>query len=152
MSRLPALGQGYPHPGGGDGLGTRVSHHAEQQQLAGGADLDVGAHLGADAAVVAGGPATVLDVDRVRVEGVLPVLPEPVLVEPGVEVVPGEHLAVGALAGGEPREVDPGALEGTLRRRDPPVVGEVLAPAVEPTTVTPHLLDDATDPTVPAGE
>ena len=40
------------------------SDHAERQQLLSrGPDLDLGAHLRADAAVVAGGPAAVLDLD-----------------------------------------------------------------------------------------
>ena len=62
--------------------------------LTGGADLDLGVHLRAHAAVVAGGPAAVLDLDGVGVDGVLPVSPQPVLVEAGVEVVPREHLVV----------------------------------------------------------
>ncbi|MCW2812689.1 MAG: fe-s oxidoreductase [Nocardioides sp.] len=44
--------------------GRRGSDDGEgQEALAGGADLDLGAHLGADTAVVAGGPAAVLDLD-----------------------------------------------------------------------------------------
>ena len=51
---------------------------------------------GAGAAVVAGGPAAVLEADLV--EGVAPVLPEEVLVETGREVVPGQDLVLGAVA------------------------------------------------------
>src|ERR1700712_4448795 len=85
-------------------------------------------------------------------QGVLPVLPEPVLVETGVQVVPGQHLGVRPLPGGEPFEVDTGAGEPCLGRGDPAVVGEVLAPAVEPRAVAPDLLDDATHATVAAGQ
>ena len=92
---------------------SRTLHNREREELlAGGADLDLGVHLRADAAVVAGRPAAVLDLDiGVRVDGVFPVGPEPVLVEAGVEVVPGQDLVVLALAGGEPVEVDVGAGE-----------------------------------------
>ena len=51
---------------------------------------------GAGAAVVAGRPAAVLEADLG--EGVAPVLPEEVLVEPGREVVPRQHLVLGAVA------------------------------------------------------
>src|SRR3954469_9067558 len=96
---------------------------------AGGTGLDLGAHGRADAAVVAGGPPTVVDLDLAQ--RVLPVLPHPVLVEPGVEVVPGQHLGVLTLAGGVPVEPDRRAGEDGLARGGPVVVGEVLAPAVE---------------------
>src|SRR5690606_38952583 len=102
--------------------------------------------------VVAGSPPAVLDVDRVRVERVLPVLPQPVLVEPGVEVVPGQHLVVAAFAGGEPVEVNAGAAESTLCGRHPALVGKVLAPAVEAATVAPGLLDDPADAAIASGE
>ena len=85
-------------------------------------------------------------------EGVLPVRPQPVLVEAGVEVVPGQHLVVVPLARGEPGEVDAGAVESALGRGDPAVVGEVLAPAVEAAAVAPHLLDDPADAAVAARE
>ena len=51
---------------------------------------------GAGAAVVARGPAAVLEADLG--EGVAPVLPEEVLVEPGREVVPRQGLVLGAVA------------------------------------------------------
>ena len=107
-------------PGGGPGRRgwTSCLDDAERQQLlAGRPDLDLGAHLRADPAVVAGRPAAVLDLDvGGRVDRVLPVGPEPVLVEPGVEVVPGQDLVVLALAGGVPVEVDR-AVGQRLRRR-----------------------------------
>src|SRR3954452_10418278 len=114
---------------------TNVSDDGEREQLAtGGADLDLGVHLRADAAVVAGRPPAVLDLDLGGLghgARVLPVGPEPVLVEAGVEVVPRQHLVVAALAQGVPLEVHPGAGQAGLGRGEPAVVGEVLAPAVE---------------------
>src|SRR4051812_9828995 len=88
----------------GERRASGTEHGEREQRLAGGADLDLGAHLGADAAVEAGGPAAVLDLGLV--EGVEPVLPEPLLVEPGVDVVPRQHLALLALARGVPGDVD----------------------------------------------
>src|ERR671920_849267 len=129
---------------------TGSDHRQREQPLAGGADLDVGVHLGAHAAVVARGPAAVVDLGGVGVEGVLPVGPQPVLVETGVEVVPRQHLVVVALAHGVPVEVDAGAGQRLLAGGDPAVVGEVLAPAVEPAAVAPDRLDDLADPAVPA--
>src|SRR3712207_7351725 len=65
---------------------------------------DLGAVGRADAAVVAGGPPAVGDL--LLAQGLLPVVPEPLLVQPGVQVVPGQHLVLAALAGGVPVEVD----------------------------------------------
>src|SRR6478735_8786375 len=131
-----------------------VSDDAERQQLlACRADLDLGAHLGADAAVVARRPAAVLDLDVGAVggcEGVLPVTPEPVLVEAGVEVLPREDLVVLPLAGGVPVDVDARTGQCACGGLHPAVVGEVLAPAVEAAAVAPDLLDDAADAAVPA--
>src|SRR3954454_18488635 len=124
-------------------------HHRQRQQLLPGrADLDLRAELGADPAVVAGVPAAVVALRAVRVERVLPVLPEPALLQPGVEVVPGQHLVVRTLAGGVPVEVDRRAGQRRRARRLPTVVAEVLAPPVEPTAVAPDRLDDAPDPAV----
>src|SRR3712207_7211214 len=39
-------------------------------------------------------------------QGLLPVVPEPLLVQPGVQVVPGQDLVLAALPGGVPVEVD----------------------------------------------
>src|SRR5690606_39752810 len=47
-------------------------------------------------AVVAGGPAAVLELG-LTVHRVAVVLPQPVLLQTGVEVVPGEHLVLVAL-------------------------------------------------------
>src|SRR5207302_478169 len=114
------------------------------------ADLDLGAHLRADPAVEARRPAAVLDLDLGQ--GVLPVLPEPVAVQAGVEVVPGQHLGVVALAGGVPVDVDRPAGERALGAAHPALEGEVLAPAVEPRTVLPDRPDDLPDPPVAPGE
>src|SRR5207342_3966922 len=68
------------------------------------------------------------------------------------EVVPGQHLVVGPLPGGEPVEVHAVRRQDSLRGTDPPVVGEVLAPPVEAAAVAPDLLDDPTHPAVAARE
>src|SRR5689334_13544521 len=95
----PDLRLSRPKAGSDDGQRQKV--------LAGRADLDLEVHLRADTAVEARRPAAVLDLEgAVGVERVLPVLPEPVAVETGVEVVPGQHLGVLALADGVPVEVD----------------------------------------------
>src|SRR4051794_1682008 len=129
-------------------------HDGEGKQLAARRpDLDLGVHLRTDAAVVAGGPAAVLDLRaRVRVDGLLPVVPQPVLVEARVQVVPRQHLRVLALPDGVPVEVHRCAGQGLLGGRGPAVVGEVLGPAVEAATLAPYLLDDPADATVTAGE
>src|SRR5438128_7580055 len=95
-----------------------------EQLTTGRAALDLGVHAGADAAVEAGRPAAV--VLLVPGHGVLPVLPEPVLVQPRVEVVPGQDLQLVALPGGVPVEVHP----GVPARLDPALVREVLGPPV----------------------
>ena len=127
--------------------GIRGHCDGERQQLrAGRADLDLGAHLRADAAVEARDPAAVVEV--LLGERVLPVRPEPLLVQPAVEVVPGQDLVLLALARRVPVDVD---ADG-LRAGHPAVVGEVLAPAVEPAAVAPDRLDHLTDPAVPAAQ
>src|SRR6266545_4130635 len=89
----------------------------------------------APAAVEARRPAAV--VLLVPGQGVLPVLPEPVRVQAGVEVVPGQHLALVALPGGVPAQVDADLAAGA----DPPFVREMLRPAVEPAAQLPHPAD-----------
>src|SRR6266542_4601262 len=77
----------------------------ERQQLAAGrADLDVGAHRGADAAVEAGRPPAVVLLELG--ERVLPVVPQPLLVQAGVEVIPGQYLVGVAFLRRVPVEVD----------------------------------------------
>src|SRR3712207_433320 len=100
--------------------------------------------------VVAGGPPAVGDL--LLGQRVLPVVPEPLLVQPGVQVVPGQDLVLAALAGGVPVEVDAEGLELGGRGGGPALVGEVLAPAVEPAALAPHPLDHPADPAVAAGE
>src|SRR5688572_3207912 len=78
-----------------------VHHGQRQQRGAARADLDVGARGRAHAAVEARGPPAV--VLLAGGERVLPVVPEPVALQSGVEVVPWQHLVAVALAGGEPR-------------------------------------------------
>src|ERR1019366_276507 len=118
--------------------------------LAGGPDLDLGVHLRADHTVEARVPAAVLDLDVV--EGSLPVLPQPVLVQARVEVVPGQHLVLLTLASGEPGNVDRLVRPGDLGTTHQAGIAEVLAPAVEPGTVTPGRLDDLADTAVTAGQ
>src|ERR1700685_3258768 len=76
----------------------------QRQQLGPtGPDLDLGAHRRAGAAFEARGPAAVLYLlGPRRVDRREPVLPQPVPVESGVEVVPGQHLRVAALTRGGP--------------------------------------------------
>src|SRR5215207_11251002 len=100
--------------------------------------------------VVAGGPPAIGDL--LLLQRLLPVVPEELLVQAGVQVVPGQDLVLGALAGGEPVEVDAEGPQLLLRRRRPAVVGEVLAPAVELASVAPDPLDDPAHPAVAAGE
>ena len=78
----------------------RAHRRHRQQRLAGRPDLDLGAHPRADPAVEARRPAAV--VLLLLGQGVLPVGPEPLLVQPGVEVVPGQHLVLAALPGRVP--------------------------------------------------
>ena len=78
---------------------------------------------------------------RPRVERVLPVLPEPVPVQPGVEVVPGQHLVVARARGWCTRPVDAVAGQRLGGAPRPALVGEVLAPAVEPAAVLPSRPD-----------
>src|SRR4051812_18800652 len=133
-----------------EGAIASLPNGQRQERAAGRADLDLGAHRRADAAVVAGRPAAVFDF--LRLERVLPVVPEPVLVQPGVQVVPGEHLRLEPLAHGVPVERHGRVAEDRLAGRDPAVEGEVLAPAVEAAAVLPHLADHRADPAVAAGE
>src|SRR5581483_7120689 len=125
------------------------SDDGERQELpAGRPDLDLRALRRADAAVVAGRPPAVVDLDPA--DRVLPVGPHPVLVEPGVEVVPRQHLGEVALAGGVPVEAHRCAGEDLGRAPLPALEGEVLAPAVEAAAVLPHPADDRADATVAA--
>src|SRR4051794_19561873 len=119
-----------------EGAIASLPNGQRKQRAAGRADLDLGAHRRAHAAVVARRPAAVLDL--LGLERVLPVRPEPVLVQAGVQVVPGEDLRLQALAHGVPVEGDRNVGEDRLAGGDPAVEGEVLAPAVETTAVLPY--------------
>src|SRR5690606_34985212 len=97
------------------------SLHDERQQLTPARpDLNLGPHRRAYAAVVTGGPAAVLDL--APGQGVLPVPPQPLAVETGVEVVPRQDLVLVAFPRGVPVEVD-----GLVGER----LGGALGPAVE---------------------
>src|SRR3954447_2571437 len=106
------------------GRAQPVGRGEREQLLAGGADLDLGVHRRADAAVEARGPAAVVLLELGR--RVLPVLPQPVLVEAGVEVIPREDLQLVALADGVPVEIDAEARQLGRGGLDPAPVGEVL--------------------------
>ena len=99
---------------------------------------------GAHAAVVARRPAAVLE--PAAGERGLPVVPQEVLVEPGGEVVPRQHLVLGAVAVDVP--VERQALGS--HRLVPAVEVEALAPLLERAAVAPHPLDDAPDAAVAA--
>ena len=102
---------------------------------------------GAGPAVVAGGPPAVGQ--AVLGQGVLPVLPQEVAVEAGREVVPGQHLVLGAVAVDGVLEGHPVGGEGV----GPQVEVEVLGPLLEGAAVAPHLLDDrAHAPVAPADD
>src|SRR5207248_3339229 len=140
--------------GGGAGpVGCRLtpSDGREGQQCAAGRpDLDLGAEGRAHAAVITRCPPAVVDLDLA--DRVLPVLPQPVLVEAGVEVVPRQHFGLLALTGRVPVERQRCAGEDLRARALPPLEREVLAPAVEPATVRPDATDHGTDPAVAARE
>src|SRR5665647_653136 len=124
-------------------------HHGEwQEPLAGGPDLDRGVHRRADATVETRCPSAVLDLDVTQ--SVLPVLPQPVLVEAGVDVVPGQNLVLLALPRREPGNIDGLFRQSRCGSTHPALVVEVFAPAIEPGTVTPCRLDDLADSTVTA--
>src|SRR5580704_15525946 len=115
---------------------------------AGRADLVFGAHRRADPAVVARRPAAVLDV--AAEQRLLPVLPQPLLVQAGVEVVPRQHLGLLALPGGVPVERGRATVEYLRAGLRPAVEREVLTPAVEALAVLPNLADHRADPAITA--
>ena len=110
----------------------------------------MGVHARAHAAVEARRPPAVILL--VLVERVLPVLPEPVLVQSRVQVVPRQDLQLVPLPGGVPVQIHTVLGQDLLGRVDPALVREVLAPAVEAPPGLPHPADHRTDPAVAAGE
>src|SRR5689334_2677943 len=129
----------------------QAADRGERQQLATGrADLDLRVHARAHAAVEARRPPAVVLLELG--ERVLPVLPEPLLVQPGVEMVPGQNLVLVALACGEPGHVDAVPREHLGRGLRPPLEREVLGPAVEPAALLPDPSDDLADAPVAAAE
>ncbi len=102
---------------------------------------------GAGAAVVAGRPAAVLQ--AVGVQGVPPVLPEEVPVQPGGNVVPGQRLVLGPVAVDRFLQGETVGGEGI----GPQIQVEVLSPLLEGAARSPDLLDDGADPAIaPAGD
>ena len=101
---------------------------------------------GARPAVVARCPAAVLEPDLV--EGVAPVLPQEVLVETDRQVVPGQHLVLGAMAMGVPVDGQAGPLGGV----DPEVAVEVFAPLLEGAAAPPDVLDHGAQSSVAPAE
>ena len=71
-------------------------------------------------------------------EGVPPVLPEEVLVQAGREVVPRQHLVLGAVAVHVPVDREPAAAMASV----PEVEPEALAPLLEGAAGPPDVLDD----------
>src|SRR4051794_36589781 len=96
------------------------------------------------AAVVARRPPAIGEADLG--EGVAPVLPQEVLVQPGGQVVPRQHLVLGAMAVGVP--VDRQAV--LFHRVLPQADVEVLRPLLEHTAAPPHRLDHRAEPAVAA--
>src|SRR5204862_6726366 len=89
-------------------------------------------HCGAHATLVARGPAAVLDFARpIGGDRRLPVLPEPVPVQPGVQVVPRQYLAVVTLSRSVPSKVHWPVRQRRLAGARPAGEREVLAPPVE---------------------
>src|SRR5690606_41658190 len=121
---------------------------ASQELASGGPELGVRGHRGADTAVEARRPAAVVLLALVQRD--LPVGPQPLLLQTGVEVVTGKDLVLGALPGGEPVEVDPVRGQLLFRAADPALEGEVLVPTVEPATFPPNPFHDPADPPVAA--
>ena len=97
---------------------------------------------GAHTAVVAGRPPAVRDTGPPQ--RVLPVLPEEVAVEPGRDVVPGQHLVVGAVPVHVPVDREAVAGHGGL----PEGEVEVLRPFLEDAARPPDVLEDRAEPAV----
>src|SRR5215217_3801312 len=118
-----------PHYGSA-GTGQIFDWGQRKQLATGRANLNCGVQLRADPAVEAGRPSAVIDFDLIQ--SVLPVLPEPLPIKAGIQVIPRQHLGVVALSRGVPVEIHPGSLKAALRAVSPALVREVLAPAIEP--------------------
>jgi hypothetical protein len=132
---------------------TKIIRHrvaGSRARATGRAHLDLGAHLGADPAVETAAPPAVGDL--VLGKGVLPVVPQPVAVQPRVDVVPGQDLDPVPLPCREPVHGQRRALEDRLGGPHPTLEGEVLTPPVEPAALPPHRLDDCPNATVAARE
>ena len=97
----------------------------------------------AGAAVVTGCPTAVFQAQFI--EGVAPVLPQEVLVQPCREVVPRKHLVLGAVTVDVP--VDIAAVD--CHGLEPEVVVEVLRPLLERAAPAPDILDHRTQAAVP---
>src|SRR6202046_3407314 len=136
----------------GSGSGTLPPDHYGKQSPpveanSSRAYLDLGPHGRAHPAFITRSPAAIFHLRRgLGRDRVLPVLPEPVTVEACVQVVPGEHLTVITLARSVPCQVHRLPDQGSLRRAQPPLVGEVLAPPVEPPAIPPRGHDHAAHP------
>ena len=107
-------------------------------------------HLIADAAVETRSPPAVVDGDLFQ--RVLPVIPQPVTVQPGIKVLPRQHLGPIALTRGEPVDVDPLVGQRGLRALHPAIEREVLAPSVETCAGPPRVLDHSAHASIPARE
>src|SRR5215469_1148562 len=127
-------------------------HNTERQQpLPGRAGFDLGVHRRAYAAFEARGPPAVLDFFGASwIDCRKPVLPEPVTLQAGVQMIPRQDLVVAAFPGGVPVKVNAVGRKREGRALLPPLERERLAPPVEPATVLPDSPDDLPDPAVAA--
>src|SRR5690606_8377867 len=136
-----------PAPGRPRGAAYSPRHRGQRQQLpTSRADLNLSVHTRAHPTGEARCPAAIalLDLGQRR----LPVLPQPVLVEPGVEVVPWQHLRLPALPSRVPIQVHAVGRQHLRGGVHPTLEGEILTPTVEPATGLPHPPDHRTHPTV----
>ncbi len=120
----PPAARSWPVPWLPAGRGDRRRHHVLDPEP------------GAGPAVVARGPPAVLE--AVLGQGLLEVLPQEVPVQPGRDVVPGQHLVLVAVAVHVVVEDQARPLERLL----PQTEVEVLGPLLEGPPGPPHLLHD----------
>src|SRR6516225_3591083 len=131
------------------------THYGKQappvEPLPGRTHLDLGTHSRTDPAFITRSPAAIFHLSRaLGGDGVLPVLPEPVAVKARVQVIPGEYLTVVTFARSVPRKIHRLAGQRRCRAACPPLVREVLTPAVEPRAVPPRGQDYPAYPAVAA--
>src|SRR5215216_2428138 len=122
-----------------ESLGQIGDWGQRKQRATSRANLNGGVQLRTNPALEAWCPAAIVDLDLIQ--GVLPVLPQPLPIQAGIQVIPGQHLGVVALAGGVPVKIDSAAIQASLGATSPALVREVLAPAVESAAIPPNCFD-----------